>query len=93
MWNDVGMIRCFSSEYGLDSSIEIEFHDAATYRNMHIKNYMKHTVAALSTKALALGCKPSDDNVGKIVVVALQGWSIYHLFNLCARNNPQNYSL
>lgn len=79
MWNDVGMVRSFSSDDGLESSIEVEFHDAAIHRSMHINNYMKHFIAALSTQALALSCSASDDGPSKIVVVALQGCSTYHL--------------
>ncbi|RLU23684.1 hypothetical protein DMN91_003890 [Ooceraea biroi] len=74
MWNDVGMVRCFSSEDGEECSIEVEFHDAAVHRSMHINNYLRHSMAALSTQALALSCTASEDSPSKIVVIALQGW-------------------
>lgn len=73
MWNDVGMVRCFTSEDEENSSIEVEFHDAAIHRSMHINNYLRHSIAALSTQTLALSCPPSDDNPSKIVVIVLQG--------------------
>lgn len=73
MWNDVGMIRCFTEEDSDESSIEVEFHEAKIHRSMHIKNYLGHTIAALSTEVLALSCPASDDGPSKIVVVALQG--------------------
>lgn len=89
MWNDVGVIRCFSSEDGLESSIEVEFHDVAIHRSMHINNYRKHFIAALSAQALALSCKTSDNNAGKIVVIVLQGRLISYLFN--KRDNAKLY--
>ncbi|KYN15387.1 WD repeat and HMG-box DNA-binding protein 1 [Trachymyrmex cornetzi] len=61
MWNDVGMIRCFSSEDGEECSIEVEFHDVTVHRSMHINNYLRHSLAALSTQALALSCVASED--------------------------------
>jgi chromosome transmission fidelity protein 4 len=73
MWNDVGMVRCFSSEDEEESSIEVEFHDVAVHRSMHINNYLRHSMAALSTQALALSCAASEDGPSKIVVIALQG--------------------
>ncbi|CAL1674927.1 unnamed protein product [Lasius platythorax] len=74
MWNDVGMVRCFTSEDEENSSIEVEFHNAAVHRSMHINNYLRHSIAALSTQALALSCAASDNDPSKIVVIALQGW-------------------
>ncbi|XP_066591186.1 WD repeat and HMG-box DNA-binding protein 1 isoform X2 [Prorops nasuta] len=73
-WNDTGMIRCFTSEDGEESSIEVEFHDTTIHHSMHINNYLGHKIAALSPYALALCCPPSDDMPSKLVVVALQGW-------------------
>lgn len=74
VWNDVGMVRCFSSEDGEESSIEVEFHDVTVHRSMHINNYLRHSLAALSTQALVLSCTSSEDDPSKIVVIALQGW-------------------
>ncbi|XP_071642540.1 WD repeat and HMG-box DNA-binding protein 1-like [Temnothorax longispinosus] len=74
MWNDVGMVRCFSSEDGEECSIEVEFHDVTVHRSMHINNYLRHSLAALSTQVLALSCAPSEDGPSKIVVIVLQGW-------------------
>ncbi|KAG7206975.1 hypothetical protein KM043_000866 [Ampulex compressa] len=74
VWNDTGMVRCFTSEDGEESSIEVEFHDVTVHRSLHINNYLKHTIATLSPQALALNCPASDDTPSKIVVVVLQGW-------------------
>ncbi|XP_060817522.1 WD repeat and HMG-box DNA-binding protein 1 [Bombus pascuorum] len=74
VWNDTGMVRCFTSEDGDESSIEVEFHDAAVHRSMHINNYLRHTIAALSPEAFALNCPSSSDTRSKLVVIALQGW-------------------
>lgn len=69
------MVRNFSLDDEKDDggSIEVEFHDAAVHRSMHINNYMKHAIAALSTQVLALSCPASEDGPSKIVVLALQG--------------------
>ncbi|XP_076761304.1 WD repeat and HMG-box DNA-binding protein 1 isoform X2 [Xylocopa sonorina] len=74
VWNDTGMVRCFTSEDGDESSIEVEFHDVTIHRSMHINNYLKHTIAALSPQALALNCPSNVDTRSKLVVIALQGW-------------------
>ncbi|XP_014482710.1 PREDICTED: WD repeat and HMG-box DNA-binding protein 1 [Dinoponera quadriceps] len=74
VWNDVGMVRTFPLDNENDSSIEVEFHDAAVHCSMHINNYLKHAMAALSTQALAMSCQASEDGPSKIVVLALQGW-------------------
>ncbi|XP_076276688.1 WD repeat and HMG-box DNA-binding protein 1 [Lasioglossum baleicum] len=74
VWNDTGMVRCFTGEDGDESSIEVEFHDATIHRSMHINNYLRHTIAALSPHALVLNCPSSSDTQSKLVVIALQGW-------------------
>ncbi|XP_033334142.2 WD repeat and HMG-box DNA-binding protein 1 isoform X2 [Megalopta genalis] len=74
VWNDTGMVRCFSAEDEDESSIEVEFHDVTIHRSMHINNYLKHTIAALSPYALVLNCPSSSDTRSKLVVIALQGW-------------------
>lgn len=73
------MVRCFSSEDGEECSIEVEFHDVTVHRSMHINNYMRHSLAALSTQALALSCASSDEGPSKVVVIALQGGLVYYI--------------
>lgn len=67
------MVRCFTSEDGDESSIEVEFHDATIHRSIHINNYLRHTIAALSPYALAFNCPSNNDTCSKLVVIALQG--------------------
>ncbi|XP_008217215.1 WD repeat and HMG-box DNA-binding protein 1 [Nasonia vitripennis] len=74
MWNDVGIVMCFKSEDDEDSNIEVNFHDVTVHHSMHINNYLRHTMAALSNEALALAAPAYDGSPSKIVVVALQGW-------------------
>lgn len=69
------MVRCFTSEDGDESSIEVEFHDVTIHRSMHINNYLRHTIAALSPQALALNCPSNSDTRSKLVVIVLQGLS------------------
>ncbi|XP_046490763.1 WD repeat and HMG-box DNA-binding protein 1 isoform X1 [Neodiprion pinetum] len=73
-WNNTGVIKCYSSEDGQESSIEVEFHDASIHHPIHIDNYLQHTLASLSPKALALACVDNGDTPSKLVVVRLQGW-------------------
>lgn len=73
MWNDIGMVKCFNSEDGEESSIEVEFHDATIHRSIHINNYLKHTIASLSSHALVLNCPSLEDIASKLVVIVLQG--------------------
>lgn len=81
VWNDIGMVRCFTSEDGDESSIEVEFHDVTIHRSIHINNYLKHTIAALSQHALALNCPSNSDTRSKLVVIALQGTICNHYWN------------
>lgn len=74
VWNDIGIVRCYINEDGNESTIEVEFHDATLHHSMHMNNYLKHTMASLSSYALVLGCQSMDDTPSKIVVIALQGW-------------------
>ncbi|XP_015609721.1 WD repeat and HMG-box DNA-binding protein 1 [Cephus cinctus] len=73
VWNDIGMVRHYTSEDAEEPSIEVEFHDVSVHHSIHINNYLHHTLAALSTQALALACS-TDGSLSKIVVVSLQGW-------------------
>ncbi|KAK2582311.1 hypothetical protein KPH14_004650 [Odynerus spinipes] len=74
MWNEIGIVKCFNAEDEEESSIEVEFHDVTVHRSIHINNYLKHTIAALSSYALVLNCPISEDAASKLVVVVLQGW-------------------
>ncbi|XP_011312326.1 WD repeat and HMG-box DNA-binding protein 1 isoform X2 [Fopius arisanus] len=74
MWNDVGIVKCYKSEDDEDSSIEVEFHDTSVHHSMHMNNYLRHTMAALSTEALALSCPSNDEEGSKLLVIMLQVW-------------------
>lgn len=75
VWNDVGIVMCFTVDDGEESSsIEVQFHDTSVHHSIRISNYLHHTIAALSTEALALCCSSSDEAPSKLVVVVLQGW-------------------
>ncbi|XP_057323397.1 WD repeat and HMG-box DNA-binding protein 1 [Microplitis mediator] len=74
VWNDVGIVRCYTSEDNEESSIEVEFHDTSVHHSMHMSNYFRHTIAALSCEALAMSCPAADGSPSKLVVIALQGW-------------------
>lgn len=73
VWNDTGIVKCYNSDKEDDSSIEVEFHDSSVHHSIHINNYLRHTMAALSSQALALSCPANDGNPSKLVVVVLQG--------------------
>lgn len=82
-WNNTGIIKCYNSEDGRESSIEVEFHDSSVHHPIHINNYLQHTLAALSTKALALACSESEETPSKLVVVRLQGDIHWLFFSEC----------
>ena len=73
VWNEIGIVKCYVTDDEDDSSIEVEFHDTTIHHSMHMNNYLRHTMAALSTQALALCCPSADDAPSKLVVVVLQG--------------------
>lgn len=66
-WNEVGIIRCHNVEN--ESNIEVEFHDTNVHHGIHLKNYLNHTIASLSTSVLALAC----ESPSKIVCISLVG--------------------
>lgn len=75
---------CFNSEDGEDSNIEVNFHDVTVHHSMHIKNYLQHTMAALSVEALVLAAPAfPGESASKVVVVALQGKikNLYFIFS------------
>ncbi|XP_043479156.1 WD repeat and HMG-box DNA-binding protein 1 [Leptopilina heterotoma] len=75
VWNDVGIVMCFTVDDGEESSsIEVQFHDSSVHHSIRISNYLHHTMAALSTEALAMCCTSNDETPSKLVVVVLQGW-------------------
>lgn len=72
VWNSVGIVRCFNTE--TESSIDVEFHDASFHHTMHLDNYLKHSLASLSEKALVLACELNEDTPSKIVCILLNSW-------------------
>lgn len=55
VWNEVGIVRSHTTD--VENSIEVEFHDSRVHHGFHLKNYLHHTMASLSTTALALSCE------------------------------------
>ncbi|KAK8731115.1 hypothetical protein OTU49_007806, partial [Cherax quadricarinatus] len=72
LWNNVGIVRQYSSED--ENSIDIEFHDTSVHHSLHFNNSVGHSMAALSTHALALACESSEDQPSKLVVHHFSGW-------------------
>ncbi|XP_059050858.1 WD repeat and HMG-box DNA-binding protein 1 [Achroia grisella] len=74
-WNDIGIVRCHTSENG-ESSIDVEFHDTNIHHGIHLNNYLNHTMASLSSTVLALACETPS----KLVCISLVGsskeWSV-----------------
>ncbi|KAG4078619.1 hypothetical protein HA402_015209 [Bradysia odoriphaga] len=73
-WNNVGVVKAHNTDD--ENSIGVEFHDASVHHDIHIGNYLNHTMAALSTTVLALACETPS----KLVCIALSAgsreWSI-----------------
>ena len=59
VWNSVGIVRCHNEDDV--SSIEVEFHDTSTHHPMHLTNHMNHSMAALSSTAVAFACKAQEE--------------------------------
>lgn len=74
VWNSVGIVKAHTTDD--ENSIGVEFHDASVHHDIHIGNYLNHTMAALSTTVLALACETPS----KLVCIALSAgsreWSI-----------------
>ncbi|KAI1284907.1 WD repeat and HMG-box DNA-binding protein 1 [Halotydeus destructor] len=61
VWNDVGIVRCYSTDD--ENSIDVEFHDSATYHPFHLENSHQYTMADLSSRALVLANKKVEGTV------------------------------
>ncbi|XP_071453282.1 WD repeat and HMG-box DNA-binding protein 1 [Hetaerina americana] len=72
VWNSVGMVRCYNTEE--ENSIDVEFHDSSIHHPLHIPNYLKHTMAALTKEALLLACEVDDESPSKLVCVMMNSW-------------------
>ncbi|XP_045610408.1 WD repeat and HMG-box DNA-binding protein 1 [Procambarus clarkii] len=72
LWNNVGIVRQYSSED--ENSIDVEFHDTSVHHALHLNNSAGHTMAALSTQALALACEANEDQPSKLVVHHFSAW-------------------
>lgn len=59
MWNSIGIVRCYNTED--ENSIDVEFHDTSLHHALHINNFFKHTMAALTDEALVLACEIQDE--------------------------------
>ncbi|XP_068235136.1 WD repeat and HMG-box DNA-binding protein 1 [Palaemon carinicauda] len=66
VWNNVGIVRQYSSED--ENSIDVEFHDTSVHHALHLNNNAGHTMATLSNEALALACESQEDQPSKLVV-------------------------
>lgn len=64
IWNDIGIIRSFDDETPF---IDITFHDTSLHNSMHLRNTNNHTLASLSSKAVALA------STDKVVCIPLSG--------------------
>ncbi|PSN43420.1 WD repeat and HMG-box DNA-binding protein 1 [Blattella germanica] len=72
VWNSVGIVRCYNTED--ENSIDVEFHDTALHHAMHMNNFLKHTMAALTEEVLVLACEAQDEAPSKMVCVLLNSW-------------------
>ncbi|XP_069986368.1 WD repeat and HMG-box DNA-binding protein 1 [Penaeus vannamei] len=72
LWNNVGIVRQYSSED--ENSIDVEFHDTSVHHALHLNNNSGHSMAALSTQALALACEAQDDQPSKLAVQHFSAW-------------------
>lgn len=74
VWNNVGIVKAHTTD--AENSIGVEFHDASVHHDIHVGNYLNHTMAALSSTVLALACEAPS----KLVCIALSAgsreWSI-----------------
>ncbi|KAG7162954.1 WD repeat and HMG-box DNA-binding protein 1-like [Homarus americanus] len=72
LWNNVGIVRQYSSED--ENSIDVEFHDTSVHHALHLNNSLGHTMAALSSQALAMACESQEDQPSKLVVHHFSAW-------------------
>ncbi|XP_076066619.1 chromosome transmission fidelity 4 isoform X2 [Oratosquilla oratoria] len=72
VWNNVGIVRQNSGDEL--NSIDVEFFDTAVHHSLHLNNHAGHTMASLSTQALALAAESQDDTPSKLVVHHFAAW-------------------
>ncbi|XP_046990325.1 WD repeat and HMG-box DNA-binding protein 1 isoform X3 [Schistocerca americana] len=72
VWNSVGIVRCHDTEE--ENSIDVEFHDTSVHHSIHMPNFLKHTLAALTEEILVLACEAQEESSSKVVCVLLSSW-------------------
>ena len=58
-YNFVGLIRHYNTDE--ENSIDVEFHNTDTHHPIHVTNSLNHTMAGLSSQALAMACEGDDE--------------------------------
>lgn len=66
VWNSVGVVKQYTSDD--ENSVDVEFHDTAVHHGLHLNNNLGHSMADLSSKALALAAEAQEDQPSKLVV-------------------------
>ncbi|BES94097.1 WD repeat and HMG-box DNA-Hypothetical protein protein 1-like [Nesidiocoris tenuis] len=73
VWNSCGIVRQFNSE-GMED-IDVEYHDTSKNHGLRLNNVAGHTMAALTTQAVALACPRTEDgSPSKLMCVLMKSW-------------------
>ena len=74
MYNSVGIVRSHEGDSSSIATVEVEFHDIATYHALTLPNPVNYEMASLTSRGLALASKGDDDSNSQLHCVHFEDW-------------------
>lgn len=64
LWNDIGIVKAYTTENSAEDTIEVVFHDHAIHHSINLNNSLNYTIAALSAESFVLATQYDEMAVG-----------------------------
>lgn len=74
MYNSVGIVRSHEGDNSSIATVEVEFHDIATYHAFTLANPVNYEMASLTNRGLALASGGNDDSNSQLHCVHFEDW-------------------
>lgn len=70
----MGIVRSHEGDSSSIATVEVEFHDIATYHALTLPNPVNYEMASLTSRGLALASKGDDDSNSQLHCVHFEDW-------------------
>ena len=74
MYNSVGIVRSHEGNSSSIATVEVEFHDIATYHAFTLANPVNYEMASLTSRGLVLASGGNDDSNSQLHCVHFEDW-------------------